>query len=207
MLRFARIAALIPLVLLGCTRAQYRQSADSETYCIIDERIVDPTFEVGRTQLEPAPYSRLADPYDPDAPPKPPDDPAAAEWMLWPGYMRGARNWERDGCTDLIEPLGWEEALAPNETGKVLLNQDAAVDIALLNSREYQTALEDLYLNALVLTLNRFEFDLQWFGRDSLSFLHAGKSSLPNERNTLSNTAILGFSKNFATGGQILARL
>jgi outer membrane protein TolC len=200
----ARLTLLL-LLLAGCTRAQYRQSADSETYCIIDERIVDPTYEVGRTELEPAPYSRLADSYDPDFPPKPPDDPAAAEWMASPGYMRGARDWGRDGCVDSIEPLGWEESLAPDESGKVRLNQDAAVDIALLNSREYQTTLEDLYLTALTLTLNRFEFDLQWFGRDSLGFTHSGASSLPNERNTLSNNAILGFSRNFATGGQLLA--
>jgi outer membrane protein TolC len=201
---WARLALLLSL-LCGCTRAQYRQSADAETYCIIDERIVDPAYEVGRTQLEPEPFSRLADPYDPDFPPKPPDDPAAARWMHSPGYMRGADDWGRDGCTDFIEPIGWEEALAPDASGQIRLNQDAAVDIALLNSREYQSALEDLYLTALLLTLNRFEFDLQWFGRNSLGFTHAGNSSLPNERNTLTNTATLGFSRSFATGGQLLA--
>lgn len=200
----ARLSLLLVL-LAGCTRAQYRQSADAETYCIIDERIVDPTYEVGRTQLEPEQYSRLSDPFDPDAPPKPPDDPAAAGWMANPGYMRGARDYGRDGCTNIIEPLGWEEALAPDASGKVRLTQDSAVDIALLNSREYQTTLEDLYLTALVLTLNRFEFDLQWFGRDSLGFTHASNSSTPNERNTLTNTATLGFSRNFAAGGQFLA--
>lgn len=200
----ARLSILL-LLLTGCTRAQYRQSADAETYCIIDERIVDPTYSVGRTRLEPETFSRLSDPFDPDAPPKPPDDPAAAGWMANPGYMRGARDWGRDGCTDLIEPRGWEEALAPDDAGKVHLTQDSAVDIALLNSREYQTTLESLYLTALALTLNRFEFDLQWFGRNSLGFTHANNSSLPNERNTLTNTATLGFTRNFAAGGQFLA--
>lgn len=200
----ARLSLLL-LLFAGCTRAQYRQSADAETYCIIDERIVDPTYEVGRTQLEPEPYSRLSDPFNPDAPPKPPDDPSAAGWMASPGYMRGARDFGRDGCTDIIEPLGWEEALAPDASGKVRLTQDSAVAIGLLNSREYQTTLEDLYLTALALTLNRFEFDLQWFGRNSLGFTHANNSSLPSERNTLTSDAVLGFSRNFATGGQLLA--
>lgn len=199
-----RLTLLLLLLAAGCTRAQYRESADAEAYCILNERIVDPAYDVGRTLLEPSLESRLADPFDPDAPPKPPDDPAAARWMLYPGYMRGADDWERDGCTDMIESVGWEEILARDERGVILLNQDAAVDLALLNSREYQTALENLYLTALALTLNRFEFDLQWFGRDSLSYTHSGTSSLPNERNTLSNTATLGFSRTFATGAQLV---
>jgi len=191
--------------LCGCTRARYRMAADAETYSILDQRIVNPTFSVGRTQLEPDPTSRIADPFNPDRPPKPPDDPAAAIFMARPGGMRGARNWEKDGTTDLIEPPGWEIALEPDANGVVRLTQDKAVDIALRNSRDFQTELENLYLVALSLTLNRFEFSLQWFLTNATDFTHFGSGGTPNgETNTLSSLTHFGFTRNLAAGGQLL---
>lgn len=190
----------------GCTRARYRTAADAETYAILDQRVVYPTFSVGRTQLEPDPNSRIADPFDPDRPPKPPDDPAAALFMANPGGMRGARGWEKDGVTDLIEPIGWEVILEPAADGTVRLTQDKAVEVALRNSREFQTELENLYLVALSLTLNRFEFNLQWFLTNSTIFSHFGSGGTPNgETNTLAVNSHLGFTRNFAAGGQLLA--
>src|SRR5436305_14784041 len=66
---------LLAVVLAGCTRAEYRRAADRDAYFLTASRIVDPAFDVGRTRVEPGPTSRLADPFDPDHPPKPPDDP------------------------------------------------------------------------------------------------------------------------------------
>jgi outer membrane protein TolC len=189
----------------GCSRAHYRLSADNESYPIIAERIVQPAYDVGSVDLEPEPVSRLADEFDPDFPPKPPDDPAAAEWMEHPGWMRGAHNWERDGMTDQVEPAGWELALGPSDQGVVRLDQDQSVEIALLNSREYQTAQEDLYLTALRLTLSRFQFDLQWFLRNDTTYTHAGSGGSANgETNTLSSLTNFGFTRNLAAGGQLL---
>lgn len=201
-----RLCALILLAAVaGCSRAHYRLSADSESYPIIAERIVNPAYDVGSVDIEPEPISRLADEFDPDFPPKPPDDPAAAEWMDHPGYMRGARNWEKDGVTDRIEPEGWELALEPDERGVVKLDQDKSVEIALLNSREYQTAEEDLYLTALRLTLSRFQFDLQWFLSNDTTYTRSGSGgSLNGETNTLSSLTDFGFSRNLAAGGQLL---
>ena len=191
--------------LAGCSRAHYRLSADNETYPIIAERVVQPAYDVGSVDIEPEPVSRLADEYDPDFPPKPPDDPAAAEWMEHPGWMRGAHNWERDGVTDHIEPIGWELALDPDEKGIVQLDQEKAVELALLNSREYQTAEEDLYLTALRLTLSRFQFDLQWFLSNDTTFTHFGSGGAANgETNTLSSFTSFGFRRNLAAGGQLL---
>jgi outer membrane protein TolC len=197
---------LLAIVLCsGCTRARYRMAADAQTYSILQERILSPTFSVGRTQLEPDPASRLADPFNPDRPPKPPDDPAAALFMAWPGGMRGARNWERDGVTDLIEQPGWEIALEPAEDGTIRLDQNKAVEVALNNSREFQTELENLYLVALSLTLNRFEFSLQWFLTNTTTFTHFGSGGTPNgETNTLDVESHFGFTRNFAAGGQLL---
>jgi outer membrane protein TolC len=186
----------------GCSRAHYRTAADRETYPIIAERIVDPAYDIGRVNLEPAPASRLFDPYDPDYPPKPPDDPAAQRWMQRPGGMKGARGWYRDGAVDHVEPPGWEQTLGLDEEGVLQLNTDRAVEIALVNSREYQTALEGVYLTALALTLNRFEFDLRWFLRNNTTFEHFGSG--PTESNTLTTNTNFGFERNLAAGGQLL---
>jgi outer membrane protein TolC len=191
-------------LLVGCTRAHYRNWADAETYPIIQERILRPQFDIGRTEIWPDPASRLAEPFDPDHPPKPPDDPAAALFMERPGGMRGAKHWDRDGVTYQIEPAGWEAVLAPDEQGVVHLNPDTALEVALLSSREYQTTVEDVYLAALTLTLNRFEFALQWFGRTSTAYTHFGTGGAPTETNTLDVESALGFTRNFAAGGQLL---
>ncbi len=198
------VLLLAACLLTGCSRARYRNWADRETYPIVAERILQPQYDIGRTQVDPDSTSRLFDPFDPDHPPKPPDDPAAATFMAQPGGMRGARNWENDGVTDQIEPEGWEIGLELDEQGVLHLNQDRAVEVALLNSRENQTALEDVYLAALALTLNRFEFALQWFGRNSTAFTHFGSGGAPTETNTLSSNSNLGFTRNFAAGGQLL---
>ncbi len=189
---------------MGCSRARYRTWADRESYPIIAERILQPQYDIGRTEVLPDPASRLFDPFDLDHPPKPPDDPAAAVFMAQPGGMRGARNWEKDGVTDQIEPYGWEFALDLDEKGVLHLNQDKAVEVALLDSRENQRAIEDVYLAALALTLNRFEFALQWFGNNSTAFTHFGSGGGFGESNTLTSNSQLGFSRNFAAGGQLL---
>jgi hypothetical protein len=198
----ARMLLLTLLLLAGCTRSFYRRSADRETYPTIAEHEVFPAYDIGRTQLKPGPGSRLADPFDPDHPPKPPDDMAAALFMARPGGMKGAKGWEKFGVTNLIEPPGWEQALGLDESGILKLDQVKAVEIALLNSREYQTALEAVYLIALSLTLNRYEFALHWFGTTATTFTHFGSDG--TETNTLDSESHLGFTRNFAAGGQLL---
>jgi hypothetical protein len=177
----ARLAILaVALLLAGCTRAFWRRAADRETYPIMEQReLMAPAFAIGRLRLEPPPESRLADPTNPDRPPRPPDDPAAAFLMARPGGLRGSSHWNRYGVADRIELTAWEEALQPDENGKIKLSQDRAVEIALMNSRELQTQLEDVYLSALNLTLNRFEFACRWFGRNNTTFTHFGSGGFP----------------------------
>ena len=190
------------LLAAGCTRSHYRNAADREVYPILAERMVLPEYDIGRTLVDPAPESRLFDATDPDRPPLPPDDPAAAGFMARPNGMKGSRIWERHGRASDIDPPGWEFFLSPDEKGVVHLDQTRAVEIALANSREYQTALETVYLSALGLTLNRFEFDLRWFLRNNTTYTHFGSG--PTETNTLQVDTNLGFAKNFAAGGQLL---
>jgi outer membrane protein TolC len=201
--RTAALLLIAACAVAGCTRAHYRRSADRETYPTIAEHVVSPAYAIGRTRVEPAPVSRIADPFDPDHPPKPPDDPASAIFMARPNGMLGAR-WGRDGYADQVEPAGWEQVLRPGPDGTVRLDQDSAVEIALLNSREYQTAVEDVYLQALALTLNRFEFAVRWFGTNTTNYTHFGTGGFPTETNTLASNSALGFNKSFAAGGQLL---
>ncbi|MCI0641753.1 MAG: TolC family protein [Gemmataceae bacterium] len=199
-----RLLLVVAVLLCGCTRAHYRNSADRETYPIIAERQVLPAYDIGRMLLEPPPESRLYDPYNPDRPPKPPDDPVAAMYMARPGGMKGAHIWERDGLAGSIEPDGWKLALDLDKNGVLRLDQNKAVEIALLDSREYQDALDAVYLSALALTLNRYEFDLRWFLRNNTTFTHFGTGGLPTETNTLESVSNLGFTRSLAAGGQLV---
>lgn len=197
-----RVGLLLVLAaLVGCSRSHYREAADREAYPILGERIVSPAFDIGRTRVEPAPGSRLADPFDPDHPPKPPDDFSASLFMQKPDGRHGSHKWGKDGNTHLIEGPGWEECLGLEPNGTLKLTQDKAVDIALLNSREYQNALEGVYLAALALTLNRFEFDIRWFLRRNTSFVYGEADN----SSTLSSTTNFGFTRTFAAGGQLVA--
>jgi outer membrane protein TolC len=189
------------VVLTGCTRAHYRLSADREVYPILDDRAKAAGFATDRSQLEAAPGSRLADPTDPDHPPRPPDDPVAAVYMAHPNGMKGA-HWP-NAFVPSIEPPGWEAGLPWGADGKVRLDADKSFELALLNSRDYQAALERLYLAALALTLNRFEFATHWALTNSSTF-NFQASGTPNELNTFTSTSTLGASQAFAAGGQLV---
>lgn len=194
----------LTLLAVGCSRSYYRQQADAETYPLVSERAFGPSSAVGSMNLAPPPGSRLADPFPPDSSPKPPDDPAAAMFMDRPGGFRGSKHWGRFGHTDQIEPPGWEAALGLDATGTLKLDQTRAAEVALLNSREYQAAREQVYLVALALTLNRFEFATQWFGGFGPTYSRVGAGSLPTEANTLSVAGAAGFSRFLPAGGQLL---
>lgn len=189
------------MAVAGCGRPYWRNYADRETYPIVEERVASPESAIGRTDLSPAPSSRLADPTDPNFPAKPPDDVVAAQYMASPDGHRGYRHWEKDGVIDQIEPAGWETSLPRTKSGTLKLDRDQSVAVALEHSREYQTQLENVYLVALALTLNRFEFDARWFLRNDTPFVHQGG---PNETNTLRTFSTAGFAKNFTGGGQLL---
>ena len=68
--------------------------------------------------------------------------------------------WKNRGTTP-IEDLSWQPYVPLESDGKVLLSKDSIMRIAMVNSREYQFAFENLYLSALSLTLTRFQFMIQ----------------------------------------------
>ena len=73
---------------------------------------------------------------------------------------------------------------------------------AIVNSREYQFAYEDLYLQALALTLAQFQFMIQGYSRNGLFFQHLG--NYKNDSNQLQLNTNTGFTREFMTGAQLL---
>jgi outer membrane protein TolC len=192
---------LLTTLLVGCTRAHYRLSADREVYPIVADRNAAAGDFGERMQVEPNPASRLADPTNPDRPPRPPDDAVASIYMKRPNGMHGA-HWPKKSI-DWIEPPDWEAGLPWSSNGKVKLDADKAFELALLNSREYQTALENLYLAALTLTLNRYEFQTRWFLTNATDFTSIAPGTTL-EQNSLTSNTHFGFNQAFAAGGQLV---
>ncbi len=201
---WARLAGLALLGLFGCTRAHYREKADRDVYTLQEERLIDPRWQIPLRPVEADPRSRMRDPHDPDREPFPPDDPAALEFQIserlhpWRGF-RGRI--ERRGVRP-IEDDGWLALLPKGPDGTVLLTRGSAMQLAVVNSRDYQFQVEELYLSALSVSLARFGFQVQPFFNESLAFRHAGSSS--NESNQFLPVGQLGFAKQFYSGAQLL---
>src|SRR5437660_1299059 len=187
----------------GCTRAFYRMQADRDTYQAINERDHDPRWDLPSVKVEPPAESRLIDPYDPDRPPLPPDDPAASQYMRCANGMRGYRRWHKNGDAPTIIDADWRNYLQLDKDGTLILTPERSVEIGLLNSTTYYNRLDQVYLTSLALTLNRFEFALHWFGTNDTTFTHFGSGA--TEQNTLTTNTSIGFTKALAAGGQLMA--
>jgi len=168
------------LATAGCTRAMYRCRADKETYGLIGCATQDPRWPLTDYTIQPKPASRFCDPNDPDHPPMPPDDPTSHRLMHCVDCKdcvdckRGAACWHHNGDTPCVENPAWRACLPYNQDGTVPLNRQMALQLALVNSREYQLALEELYFSALDVSFQRFRLDTQFFGGNSTFFTAAG---------------------------------
>jgi hypothetical protein len=196
---------LVVLMIAGCTRAFYRRSADRETYATIGQHADENRWPIASPGIIPPPESRLFDPYNPDRPPMPPDDPAADAFMVRPNGIRGSRHFHDDGDAPFIESPEWLARLALNQDGSLGLTEDRAVQLGILNARSYQTALETLYLNALGLTLNRFFFDCQFFLTNNTTWSDFGASA--TNIDTINTASTFGFTRNLYAGGQFMAEI
>jgi len=151
------------------------------------------------------PRSRLFDPAAPDAPPMPPDDPAAHKLMKSVNYMPGYLRWYANGCVPAVDPRGWEQYLPePTVNGGIPLDLGTAVMLARLNSRDYQQQLETFYLAALDVTFERFRFTAQWFGTNRTNFRSQGPAAPGGSLSTLSVVNDIQRQKLFGAGGQLL---
>jgi outer membrane protein TolC len=205
MRRATLLLAGVLLLTTGCSRSFYRRSADRETYQAVAQHSDEARWPIASPYITPPPQSRLYDPFDPDHPPLPPDDPAAAYFMAWPNGIRGSRHFHDNGDAPFIEDPDWLAGLPLNPDGKLELTPERAVELGLLNSRAYHLQLDNLYLTALGLTLNRFEFDCHWFLTNNTLWTNFGSSA--TEVDTLNTASTFGFTRNLYAGGQLMAEV
>jgi outer membrane protein TolC len=202
--RRLRLLLLLAAILAsGCTRAYYRRSADRDTYQAIAQHSNEALWPIANPPVYPPPQSRLFDPFNPDRPPLPPDDPAAYQFLMWPNGIRGSLHYHDNGDAPFIESPSWRDYVTLDANDKLALTPDRAVELGVLNSRSYAFAIDQLYLTALGLTLNRFEFDCHWFLTNNTLWTHFGSSD--TEVNTLNSASTFGFTKNLYAGGQLMA--
>ena len=187
----------------GCSRQHYRMKADREVYSILRQGNNDPRWQIDDYRIAPNPESRMFVPFHPDREPMPFDDPAAHQKMHRVAGMKGSRHWYEHGRTQTLENPKWQQFLLLNEKGEVPLDRDKAIELARLHSPEYQAALENLYLTAMAVSRQRFRYDVQFFGGDSLSYTTGARSGSADSRGSprLRNETTIGADRALATGG------
>lgn len=188
------------LVAVGCHRGYYRRQADAEVQRLVLEKAVDPRWDSATGSIAINPASRMFDPFSADHPPIPPDDATSHQLMHYVDGKEGYPRWNANGDTNYVANPEWQKYLKTNEEGKLVLTLDAAFELALLHSTEYQEVRETLYLSALDVSLDRFGFDSQLlWGVDSFGELTRGNTSLDRSGSLdLNKLGITG--TNFAVG-------
>ncbi len=167
--------AVAVVALSGCTRRYYRQQADLQANSLIDQKSPPANVLPGSYRIDINPASRMFDPFDPDHEPMPPDDPTSNRYLDMVDGKRGAIRWQKLPKTPFTENPYWQQYVPLDDRGELAVDTRAVVDIALLNSPEYQSQLEDLYLSALDVSFERFRFDTQFFGGSSVFFTADGR--------------------------------
>lgn len=208
MRRWIAMAGLILLVpgLAACSRDHYRRQADREVQCLIESGASDPRWPLKDYTINTDKRSRYFDPHDPDCPPMPPDDPVSHQLMHCVDGKHGWKHWDKYGKTSQVESPNWKAFLPLSEDGYLVLDRTAAMQLALIHSREYRQEVEDLYLSALNVTFERFQFDVQFFGGNDTFFTTTGPlGGDVSSSSQLSNDATLSARKNLAAGGELLA--
>jgi len=198
------LSTLIACTATGCHRQYYRKQADMEAYHLIDQKaaaVARPPNVPLRIDVDRR--SRMFNPFDLDFQPMPLDDPASYRYMQCVDGRRGYPLWGAAGLTNGSESPDWWQFLPLNEDGVLVLNAENATQIALLESPQYQEQLEALYLLALNVSGERFQFDTQFFGgaETILDTNRGGPTELAfGDRN-------MRMRRNFATGGNLLVGL
>ncbi|WP_460165210.1 TolC family protein [Thermostilla marina] len=197
------LAGGLPII-TGCHRSFYRQQADDEVACLVETTATDPRWKIDEFSINPAPESRMYDPFCPDEEPRPCDDPASHRYMECVDGKKGSKHWDDWGTTPEVENPNWRAFLPVNEKGVVVLDRNSAVQLALIHSRDYQQRLENLYLAALNVAAERYRFDIRYFGNHSTFFTADGPDRAGGASSLLVVDNGLSARKLFATGGELL---
>jgi len=149
----------------GCTRSSQRLKADYEAKYLLDQKRTESCeLNPAEYRIEIDPRSRMFDPFNPDRPPMPEDDPQANAYMRMVDNKKGYPLWEANGRSNIVDNPDWVSQLPLDERGVLVLDLENSVRTALLHSSTYQRNLEELYLSALDVSSERFRFDSQFFG-------------------------------------------
>lgn len=95
---------------------------------------------------------------------------------------------------------------ADTEKKGFLLKLEQAIELGLINSREYQDRREDLYLTALPVTLQRFSFAAQFLATEQAVRERTGRETVSGQHNRFRFNSNTGFNKLFSTGALLLFR-
>ena len=211
--RFSVWVTIVSLVVgPGCSRKFWREQADRDTYDAIAEKQTDERWLLPDVNIVPDARSRFYDPYDPDCKPLPPDDPAANEYMHCANGMRGYKSWHKFGEMFSMENPQWLDAFGVGLDGSgqvdpaqahssVELNSitlQEAIELSYIHSRDYQTEIEDLYLSALDLTFQRYQFGVRYLPEPNLGLTSSHRAG--QDTYGLSNG--FGISQALPAGGQ-----
>ncbi|MBI3864179.1 MAG: TolC family protein [Planctomycetia bacterium] len=218
-LKFGLLAALC-LAATGCPRQYWRKQADELSYNLVRDKQNDPRWATDRIRVETDPRSRFFDCYDPDFAPLPPDDLAAHEFMHWAYGKRGWKHWHEFGDAQTVEnpkwlePLGMSAEVVESNMGRpglypeLKLTMEDAIDLSYIHSRDYQTQIENVYLSALSLTLQRFAFDVQFVGLNGRRpSSDVTMTDVPGVSDSVNWNPRAGVSQLLPTGGQWLVEL
>lgn len=171
---FVAMLVLAAMLAVGCSSSFYRRQADQQASCLIDQKAIPAEGVPGSYSIRIDPRSRMFDPFDPDSEPMPPDDPASALYLECVDGKRGSADWQRVRKTSFVDNPRWQQYLPRDAAGDIAIDQQAAMDLALLHSSNYQQQLEELYLSALDVTFERFRFDTQFFGGSQVVYQTEG---------------------------------
>lgn len=189
---------------LGCTRHYYRNFADRDVYRVENERMTDPRWAVPPRPVEADPRSRIATIHDPDHMPIPPDDPAARAFQVSNGRPFEFHGWDKRGGAP-VEDLRWLDCVPRGPDGKIVLDAASAMRVALMNSRIYQSQVEQVYLQALGLTFSRFSFFPQGIANGTTQYRHFGSGKTASDQLQLFSQNAVNWS--FYSGANLLVNL
>jgi len=185
------LATLVPLA-VGCNRPSYRTKTNAEAYYLIDLKTNDVGEATKPYRIEVDPRSRFFDPFNPDRPPMPEDDPVSNRYMQMVDFKRGYPLWEANGRTNTAENPQWWSFLPLDERGVLVLTMDDAVRTALMHSPAYQQNLETMFLSALDVSSERFLLDSQFYFGGAV----VGTTDGPRRTSSGNSSSVVGVSNN-----------
>lgn len=230
------VLLLLAVAAPGCSRMFWRTQADFDSYNLLMQKTQDPRWDLPRLTIEPDVRSRFHNFADPDRQPLPPDDPAAHTYMEWVDGMKGYKSWHKFGEDMGVEnpqwlanfdfqpevsQADWEEpskpdpdAIARGEAEVVRtvptikdLSLEQAIELTNIHNRDYQTQIENLYISALQLSFDQFQFNVRYLGFGGRPSSDLVYTNVPQTQDSLAWSNRFGVSQLMPSGGQWVVEL